>query len=78
MIINMTKNCEKSQLTRKIVRLAIFRNTRKSQFLLLRANLDISDFELSQIAEYENYSKSGDINVVCLCLVSGLLTMQIQ
>ena len=29
MIINMTKNCEKSQLSRKIVRLAIFRNTRK-------------------------------------------------
>ena len=28
-IINMTKNCEKSQLTKKIVRLAIFRNFRK-------------------------------------------------
>ena len=28
-IINMTKNCEKSQLGQKIVRLAIFRNTRK-------------------------------------------------
>ena len=29
MIINLTKNCEKSQLARKIVRLAIFHNTRK-------------------------------------------------
>ena len=28
-LINMTKNCEKSQLTRKIVKLAIFRNFRK-------------------------------------------------
>ena len=28
-LIDMTKNCEKSQLTRKVVRLAIFRNTRK-------------------------------------------------
>ena len=29
MIINVTKNCQKSQLTRKIVRLAIFRNIKK-------------------------------------------------
>ena len=28
-LINMTKNREKSQLTRKIVKLAIFRNFRK-------------------------------------------------
>ena len=28
-LINMTKNCEKSQVTQKIVRLAIFRNFRK-------------------------------------------------
>ena len=28
-LINMTKNCEKSRVTLKIVRLAIFRNTRK-------------------------------------------------
>ena len=27
--INMTKNCQKCQVTQKIVRLAIFRNTRK-------------------------------------------------
>ena len=29
MIINVTKNCQKSQLTQKIVRLAIFRNIQK-------------------------------------------------
>ena len=29
MIINVIKNCQKSQLAQKIVRLAIFRNTRK-------------------------------------------------
>ena len=28
-LINMTKNCEKSQVTQKIVRLTIFRNFRK-------------------------------------------------
>ena len=28
-LINVTKNCEKSQVTRKIVRLAIFRNFRR-------------------------------------------------
>ena len=27
--INMTKNCQKSQLTRNILRLSFFRNTRK-------------------------------------------------
>ena len=39
-IINMTKSCEKSQLTRKIVRLAIFRNFRNS----LSKNRQPSDF----------------------------------
>ena len=56
--INMTKNCEKFQLTQKIVRLRFFaifstgfqpcnfcdflQTHEKSQFLQLRANLDIS------------------------------------
>ena len=39
----MTKNCKKSQLAQKIVRLAIFRVLRKiASLLLLRADLDKS------------------------------------
>ena len=33
-LINMTKNCEKSQVTRKIVKLAIFSNFRNSVWRL--------------------------------------------
>ena len=45
-IFNKTKNCEKSQITRKIDGLAIFcdfsQAHEKSQFLQLRTNLHIS------------------------------------
>ena len=69
-IINMTKNCEKSQLTRKIVRLAIFRNFRNS----LSKNRQPSDFyNFSLTPENRNFYscvKIVDISVLILTFVN--------
>ena len=67
----MTKNCEKSQLTRKIVRLAIFRNFRTS----LSKNRQPSDFyNFSLTPENRNFCscvKILDISVLTLTFVNG-------
>ena len=67
----MTKSCEKSQLTRKIVRLAIFRNFRNS----LSKNRQPSDFyNFLLTPENRNFCscvKILDMSVLILTFVNG-------